>query len=121
MPHSTRFPAPLSTFELHILRVVFDLRAVPSCSLKVKVEPSEQDLLWGKPEELFQRLIFLQEHIQLSVGTDIPLGQKTSLDDLPDKAKNQMLASIHNILRSNVNNAASNSLGRVDGDIVVLD
>lgn len=93
---------------------------MPSCSLKVKVEPSEQDLLWGKSEELFKRLILLQETIQLWVETDIDLRQETSLDDLPDKAKNQMLASIHNILRSNVDNAASNSLGRVDGDIVVL-
>lgn len=96
------------------------LRAVPSCSLQVVVEPSQQNLLWGKTKELFQGLILLQETVQLGVQTNIDLGQETSLDDLPDETQNQMLASIHDILGSNVDDAASDSLGRVNGDVVVL-
>lgn len=53
--------------------------------------------------------------------TNIDLGQETGLDDLPDEAQNQVLASIHDILGSNVDDTASDSLGRVDGDVVVLD
>lgn len=53
--------------------------------------------------------------------TNIDLGQETGLDDLPDETQNQVLASIHDILRSNVDDTASDSLGRVDGDVVVLD
>lgn len=85
------------------------------------VEPSQQDLLWGKAKELFKGLVLFQEAVELRVKTDINLGQKTSLDDLPDESQNQVLTSIHKILRSNVDDTASNSLSRVDGHIVVLD
>lgn len=84
------------------------------------VEPSQQNLLWRKTEELLQRFVLLQETVQLGVQTDIDLGQETGLDDLPNETQNQMLASIHDILGSNVDDTASDSLGRVNGDVVVL-
>lgn len=52
---------------------------------------------------------------------DIDLAQKTSLDDLPDKTKDQMFTGFHNILRPNVNHRAPNRLGRVDDNVVVFD
>lgn len=87
----------------------------------MEVEPSQQNLLWRKAKELLQRLILLQETVQLGVKTNIDLGQETSLDDLPDETQNQVLASIHDILGSNVDDTASDSLGRIDGNVVVLD
>lgn len=96
------------------------LRAIPSCCPQVIVEPPQQDLLWWEAKECFEGFISFQKTVQFWVQTDIDFGQQTSLDDLPDETQNQVLASIHDVLRSNVDDTASDSLGRADGDIVVF-
>lgn len=52
------------------------------------VEPPQKNLLRGESEKLLQRLILLQQSVELGVELDVNLAQKTPADDLPDKAKN---------------------------------
>ena len=51
---------------------------------------------------------------------DINLGQKSPSDDLPNETKNKVLAALRDISRSDVDDRASNTLGRSDDDVVVL-
>ena len=44
----------------------------------------------------------------------------THLDDLPQQAKNEMWFSIHDVLGPDVDNAAANGAGRVEGKSLVL-
>jgi hypothetical protein len=84
------------------------------------IEPSEENLVRGKSQELIQSLSVLKQTIQFRMKLDINFAKQTTLDNLPDKSKNQVLTTFHKILGTNVNNRASDSLGRVDHDIVVL-
>lgn len=84
------------------------------------IEPSEENLVRGKSQKLIQSLILLKQTIQFRVKLDINLAKQTTLDDLPNESKNQVLTTFNKILGTNVNNRASDSLGRVDNDIVVF-
>lgn len=84
------------------------------------IEPSKENLVWGKSQKLIKRLILLKQTIQFRMKLDIDLAKQTTLDDLPNETENQVLTTFNKILGTNVNNRASDSLGRVDNDIVVL-
>ena len=51
---------------------------------------------------------------------DIDLAQKTSPNDLPNEAQDQVFPSLRDILRTNVDDRTSDTLGRGDDDVVVL-
>jgi len=51
---------------------------------------------------------------------DIDLSQKTPSDDLPNETKDEMLAALRDISRSDVDHRASNTFGRRNNDVVVL-
>lgn len=70
---------------------------LPSRSLQVVVEPAEQDLVRGQPQELFERLAVVQQAVKLRVKLDIDLAEQTATDNLPDETKDQVLAPVRDI------------------------
>ena len=48
-----------------------------------------------------------------------PIG-RTNLDDLPDETENEMLGSVVQVDRSDVNDGTSDALGRADDEGVVF-
>lgn len=84
------------------------------------VEPTKQNLVWGKLQEFIQSFAILEQAVKFRMELDINLAEQTAFDDLPNQTKNQMLSSFDDILRTNVDNRASNSLGRVDDNVVVF-
>ena len=50
----------------------------------------------------------------------VDLGKQANLDDLPHQAEDQVLTPLNQILRANVDDAASNRLGGINDDIVVF-
>jgi len=54
------------------------------------------------------------------MNLDIDLAQKTSPDDLPDQTQDQVFPTLRNILRTDVDDGTSDTLGRGDDDVVVL-
>lgn len=51
---------------------------------------------------------------------DVNLGEQTPLDNLPDETEDEMLTTFHNVVGPDVDDGATNGLGRVDDDVVVL-
>jgi len=86
----------------------------------MEVEPPQQDLVRRQPQELFQSLSILQQSVELGMNLDIDLAQKTSPDDLPDQTQDQVFPTLRNILRTDVDDGTSDTLGRGDDDVVVL-
>lgn len=84
------------------------------------VEPAKQDLLGTKTQELLERLAILEQAVQLGVDLDVDLGNETAADNLPEEAKNQVLAAILNVAGTDVDDRASNTLCRTDDNVVVL-
>lgn len=84
------------------------------------VEPAKKDLLRGKAKELLESLILVKKAVELGVQLDIDLTEKTTTDDLPDKAKDQVLADLDDVASTNVNDGAADTLGGLDNDVVVL-
>lgn len=84
------------------------------------VEPPKQNLIWRQPQELLQRLPIIQQAIQLRVDLDVDLTQQTPADDLPDQAENEVLFPLLQIVRSDIDDRASDTLCRGDDDVVVF-
>ena len=93
---------------------------MPLGILKVVVEPTEKDLLWGQAQELLKGLILFQKTVKLGVQLDINLTQQTTSNDLPNKTQNQVLTNFNDISTSDVDNGAADGLGGGDDDVVVL-
>lgn len=51
---------------------------------------------------------------------DVNLAQKTTANDLPDQTKDKMLANLDDVASTNVDDGATDTLGRLDDDVVVL-
>lgn len=51
---------------------------------------------------------------------DVDLSQQTTADNLPDKAEDKMFTDLNDVAGTNVDDRASDSLGGLDDDIVVL-
>ena len=51
---------------------------------------------------------------------DIDLAQETSPDDLPDQTQNQVFLDLYNVSTANVHHRATNTLCRLNHDVVVL-
>jgi len=51
---------------------------------------------------------------------DINLPQQTPSNDLPNQPQNQMLPDLNDIPTTNIHDRASNTLRRLDNDIVIL-
>lgn len=96
------------------------LPSFPVGGFQVVVEPTKQNLVWGKFQEFIQSFAILEQAVKFRMELDINLAEQTAFDDLPNQTKNQMLSSFDDILRTNVDNRASNSLGRVDDNVVVF-
>jgi len=92
----------------------------PVGSLEVVVEPAKQNLLRGQAQELLQRLVLLQQPVELGVELDVDLAQQTAADNLPDEAEDEMLADLNDVAGANVDDGAANTLGGLDDDVVVL-
>jgi len=99
-------------------KVVHALRAI--AILEVVVEPAEQDLVRGKLEEVVNVFSGLQETEHLRVLSERDLTHETDTDDLPNETKYQVRATLIDIGRANVHYRATDGLGRVDAQIVVL-
>lgn len=84
------------------------------------VEPSEQDLIRRKPEKLVERLAILKQPVKLWMILQIDLGKQPPPDDLPDKTQNEMFPSINEILRTDVDDGATDTFGGSDDDVVVF-
>lgn len=84
------------------------------------VEPSQQDLLRRQPQELLQSLVFFQQTIEFRVELDVYFSEQTAADDLPDKTKDKMLADFNDVTSTDVDNGATDALGRLNDDVVVL-
>ena len=93
---------------------------LPSGSLQVEIEPPQQDLIRRQPQELFQRLPIIQQPVQFGVMLDVNLAQETTPDDLPDQPEDQVFPSFRDVLRTDVDDGASDTLGRRDDDVVVF-
>jgi len=48
------------------------------------------------------------------------LGKEANFDDLPDESEDQMLAPFDQVLTANVDDAATDCLGRINHNIVVF-
>lgn len=94
--------------------------SVPFGRLQVVVEPSQQDLIRRKPQELFKGLSIVQQPVQFGMDLDIDFGEQTSSNDLPNKTKNQVLSAFRNIGGTDINDGTSDTLGRGNDDIVVF-
>lgn len=84
------------------------------------VEPAKKNLLWGQAEELLEGLILVEESVELRVQLNVDLAEQTAADDLPNEAKNKMLTDFDNITGTNIHNRATDTLGGLDDDVVVL-
>jgi hypothetical protein len=93
---------------------------VPLGVLQVVVEPAQENLLRGQSQELLEGLIVLQQPVQLGVQFNVDLSQETSPDDLPYQTQDQMLSNLDNVSTANVDNGATDTLGRLNDNVVVL-
>lgn len=84
------------------------------------VEPSEEDLIWGQTEEIFDGFTLLAQTVELGVKLNIDLGEQSSTNDLPDETKDQMFTTLRDISRTDVDDGATYTLCRGDDDVVVL-
>jgi len=92
----------------------------PTSVLEVVVEPSKEDLLNGELKEVLNGFTLLQKAVKLGMVDQVNLREQTNLHNLPDETENQMRLSVNEILSTNVNNVATDSLGRVDSKSLVL-
>lgn len=86
----------------------------------MEVEPPQQDLIRRQPQELLQRLSVVQQPVELGVVLDVDLAEETSSNDLPDESEDEMFGSVGDIGRTDVDDRASDTIGRGDDDVVVL-
>lgn len=84
------------------------------------VEPPQQDLLRRKAQELFQCFIVIQQAVKFRMKLNVNLAQETSANNLPDQTENQVLLGLHDVAAANVDNRTTDTLGRLDDNVVVL-
>lgn len=84
------------------------------------VDPSEQDLLRGQPQELLQGFILVQQSVELGVKLDVNLPQESATDNLPDETEDEMFSDLNDISSANVDDGATNSLCGLNDNVVVL-
>lgn len=111
---------PVFRSTVQRLTVISHSLSVPFGGLQVVVEPSQQNLIRRKSQELFKGLSVVQQPVQLGMDLDINFGEQTSSNDLPDKTKNQVLSAFRNIRGTDVDDGTSDALGRGNDDIVVF-
>jgi hypothetical protein len=75
----------------------------------VEVEPPQEDLIWRQPQELVQRLPLIQQPIQLRVMLDVDLAEQSPPNDLPDEAEDEVLPTLGNVGRADVNDGAADT------------
>ena len=93
---------------------------MPARGSEVVVEPPEKDLVGRQPEQIVDRLAVLAEAVQLGVDFDVDVVQETPADDLPDEAKDEVLATLCDVRRTNVDHRTPNGFCRGDNDVVIL-
>lgn len=84
------------------------------------VEPTQQDLLGGQLQQVVNVLAGFEQAEQFRVIVQRDLGHETNAHYLPNETEDQVLASLHNVARANVDDRAADSLGGIDGQVVVL-
>lgn len=84
------------------------------------VEPAKEDLVWRQTKKLLERLIVLQQAIQLGVMLDINLVEKTFANDLPNEAKDEVLPALNEVRSANVYDRKTERLRGRDDEVVVL-
>mmetsp|Transcript_28944 Transcript_28944/g.57853 ORF Transcript_28944/g.57853 Transcript_28944/m.57853 type:complete len:269 (-) Transcript_28944:70-876(-) len=84
------------------------------------VEPTQQDLLWWQLEEVLQSLAVFQQTHQLGMVLERDGTEQLDLDNLPDQTQDQNLRSALQILRTYVDDSATDSLGCIDHQVEVL-
>ena len=84
------------------------------------VEPSQKDLVRSQTQQIIYSLSLLAQTIQLRMDLDIDLCKQAATNNLPDQPEDQMLATLCNIGRANINDGTSDSFGGGNDDIVVL-
>ncbi len=94
--------------------------SVPAGSFEVVVDPSKQNLIRWQAQEFLQRLTIIEQTVELRVVLQVDLAEQTTSNDLPYETKNQVLLAVDEILRTDVNNAASNSFSGGDDNVVIF-
>ena len=84
------------------------------------VEPSQEDLIRGEPQQILDSLSLFTETVQFWMKFDVDLTEQSTSDDLPDKTEDEMLSAFLKILGTDIDHRASDSLCRRDNDIVIL-
>lgn len=93
---------------------------VRSSLTQVVVDPTQEKLISGKLEKILDGLSGLQKAVQLGMRLQVDLGKETNLDDLPHQTKDQMVGSLHQVDRRNVDDVATNGTRRVQNQSLVL-
>lgn len=68
----------------------------------MEIEPTKKNLIRWELEELFQSLVVLEQAIELGVVLDVDLVEQAFADDLPDETQDQVLATLDNVGRTDV-------------------
>ena len=83
--------------EIHVVLGILEIigevldAAVSASLLQVVVEPTEENVLRRKGEQVLQLLLVLQENHELRGLLDVDGGEKLDLDDLPHHTEHQVL------------------------------
>jgi hypothetical protein len=91
-----------------------------SSVLEMIVEPSEKDLVNWELQEVLNGFTIFQKPVELWMVDKIDLGEETNPNDLPNETKDKMGLSLDQILVTNVDDVATNSLGGVDCQCLIF-
>lgn len=86
----------------HDMRVAADAPLGPVGRLEVEVEPTKKNLIGRQAQELLERLVVLEQTIQLGVVLNVNLIEQTLANDLPDEAEDEVLAAFNEVRGADV-------------------
>lgn len=94
--------------------------AVGTGLLEVVIEPTHEDIFRSQLQQGSQVLTIIEEKDKLRVVLDRNLAQQLHADNLPHESQNQDRTTLDEILCTNVDNLATDTLGSVQGKIQIL-
>jgi len=84
------------------------------------VEPPQEDLIRGEPQQILDSLSLFTETIQFGMKLYVDLAEQSTSDDLPDETEDKVFSAFLKILGTNVDHRASDSFRGRDNDVVIL-
>lgn len=88
--------------------------------LQMIIEPPQQNLVGRQPQKLFQRLAILQQPIQFRMMLDVNLAQQAPPNHLPDQAQDQVLSTLLQVGRTDIDDRQSDTFGGRNDNVVVF-